>query len=400
MRRSVKKKQRLNRYKRFQERRESSIPPAALCECHMLKDTQPSCSEHHTLVETVEKTSETVGTQYECEGDPMQDLKNEITMLNQELLVRNQEIYQLREENERLKNQSKSFGFHCIKSDDWIIFFTGLPCIAVFLWILNLVKDKVKSCHSRVSSEDHLLIVLMKLRLGLLNKDISQRFGVTENIVSKIFRSWLPKIAEKLKYLIIWPDKATIRANLPSSFLGKFRDCVCIIDCTEIFLERPTNLTARAQTWSNYKHNNTSKYLIGISPAGAIMFLSSGWGGRVSDKQITIKSGFLDKVQQGDLVLADRGFLIRGDLQQRGAVLKIPSFTKGKKQLSAKEVDESRLLSRVRIHVERVIGRLKTYRLLQTNIPMSQVDLIDDIMTVISACVNLNKSVVCPSQKW
>jgi hypothetical protein len=36
-----------------------------------------------------------------------------------------------------------------------------------------------------------------------------------------------------------------------------------IIDCFEIFIDRPSNLLARAETWSNYKHHNTVKYLIG-----------------------------------------------------------------------------------------------------------------------------------------
>ena len=57
---------------------------------------------------------------------------------------------------------------------------------------------------------------------------------------------------------------------------------VSIIDCSEIFIERPKNLAARAQNWSNYKHNNLAKYLIGITPSGAIMFLYAGWDGRVS----------------------------------------------------------------------------------------------------------------------
>ena len=122
-----------------------------------------------------------------------------------------------------------------------------------------------------------------------------------------------------MRKLIILPSKGSLRKHLPSCFKS-YKTCVCIIDCTEIFIERPLNLEARAMTWSNYKHTNTIKYLIGISPAGAVTFLSHGWGGRVSDKIITIESGFLDFLENGDFVLADRGFLIEDELAARGAV--------------------------------------------------------------------------------
>lgn len=89
----------------------------------------------------------------------------------------------------------------------------------------------------------------------------------------------------------------------------------CIIDCTEIFIDRANNLTARAQTWSNYKHHNRVKYLVGVTPAGAVSFLSAGWGGRVSDKEIRSKSGFFELLEHKDELLSDRGFLIREDLQ-------------------------------------------------------------------------------------
>ena len=73
--------------------------------------------------------------------------------------------------------------------------------------------------------------------------------------------------------LIVWPSHGRIKKHLPRTFKESFNNCVCTIDCGEIFIKRPKNLTARAQTWSNYKHNNTSMYLIGITPTGAITFL-------------------------------------------------------------------------------------------------------------------------------
>lgn len=90
-------------------------------------------------------------------------------------------------------------------------------------------------------------------------------------------------------------------ASMPHQFVEAFGKRVAVIvDCFEVFTERPSNLKARAETFSNYKHSNTRKYLIGITPRGAISFISKGWGGRTSDKHVTENSGFLDKLLPGD----------------------------------------------------------------------------------------------------
>ena len=62
--------------------------------------------------------------------------------------------------------------------------------------------------------------------------------------------------------------------------------------------------------------------------------------------------------------------------------------------MSAKEVKKSRKISNVRIHVERVIGRLRDFRIMQSIIPITQVSLLDYVMIVIAALVDLNNSVV------
>ena len=153
---------------------------------------------------------------------------------------------------------------------------------------------------------------------------------------------------------------------MPQIFKDLYPKARCIIDCSEIFSERPYAYQARAQTYSNYKKHNTVIFLVGITPCGAISKC------RATDKFITMNSGFLRLLEHGDVVLADRGFDIHDNVAIHRAKLEIPSFTRGKKQLSLDEVEYSQRLSKVRIHIERVIGLLKNkYTILQSTLPVS-----------------------------
>ena len=70
-----------------------------------------------------------------------------------------------------------------------------------------------------------------------------------------------------------------LKATMPMEFRQAFGSKVAVIvDCFEIFIERPSNLLARAQTWSNYKHHNTVKFLIRIAPQGCVTYISPAWG--------------------------------------------------------------------------------------------------------------------------
>ena len=161
---------------------------------------------------------------------------------------------------------------------------------------------------------DELLLVLMKLRLNLLNEDLAYKFGVCPSTISRSIHKWLNIMYIKLGMCIRWPDRETVRKTLPTAFQKHYPQTRCIIDCSEVFIERPTSFKARAQAYSNYKKTNKVKFLIGITPTGVICFLSKCWGGRVSDQELTMSSGFLSLLEPEDMVLADRGFLIEEDL--------------------------------------------------------------------------------------
>ena len=101
--------------------------------------------------------------------------------------------------------------------------------------------------------------------------------------------------------------------------------------------------------------------LIGIVPQGTVGFVSEAWGGHTSDRFVTENCGILKKLLPGDVILADQGFDIAESVRTMQARLHIPAFKKGKSQLSALEVEETRSIANVRVHVERVIGTVRQY---------------------------------------
>ena len=108
-----------------------------------------------------------------------------------------------------------------------------------------------------------------------------------------------------------------------------------------------------------------------------------------------------------DQILADRGFTLVNDFAAAcGAELITPPFTKGKRQLSAEEVERAHRISSVCIHIERVIGLLKhRYTILKGILPARRVQNLrdeasnsamsscDKLVTVCAALVNLGESI-------
>jgi len=71
------------------------------------------------------------------------------------------------------------------------------------------------------------------------------------------------------------------------------------------------------------------------------------------------------------MLLADREFDVRDSVGFYFAEVLLPSFTKGKRQFSAKDVGKSRTIASKRIHMERAIGLLRNkYTILRSTLPL------------------------------
>lgn len=134
--------------------------------------------------------------------------------------------------------------------------------------------------------------------------------------------------------------------------------------------------------YSSYKCGTTLKSLIGITPHGAVSFVSALYTGSISDKEITRCCGILDLLEPNDNVMADKGFNIGDMSTSRRVSLNLPPYLSSGGQFSLKDVKETKTIAKLRIQVERAIRRIKEYHIYDTPIPLSLLGTVNQLWTV------------------
>ncbi|XP_065067591.1 uncharacterized protein LOC135693131 [Rhopilema esculentum] len=266
------------------------------------------------------------------------------------------------------------FGLERFSTDSASIkFYTGFPTyshLKIFFELARRGAEFMKYCYasgergSRPASRqlqqiDELFLFLVRLKLGLFEQDLADRFQMNISSISRKLTTWANYLYFLLGSKPIWPTRECIQKYMPHGFRRMYPATRVIIDCTEIFVQTPSSLLL--QSHSSYKSNTTMKGLIGITPHGAISFVSSLYTGSISDKEITRCSGILELLEPGDAVMADKGFDVEDLLKEKGVVLNIPPFLQKQTQFKPVDVQETKTIAKLRIHVERAIRRIKEY---------------------------------------
>ena len=274
---------------------------------------------------------------------------------------------------------------------------TGLPSTQMFwilVWYLKRFERSIKyhlewnvTC---IPFEDQVFMTLMKLRQNYTNLHLAQLFNCSSATVTNIFLTFIEVIHTSLHGLMEKiPSRFKNLSNLPESF-KKFPNCRIIIDCTDVRMETPKQMNYQNQTYSSYRGMNSFKVLIGVAPNGVITYVSELCPGSVSDRVIVGHCGLLDSLESGDLIIADKGFLIH-DMLPQGVSLNIPPFLYGK--FSRSEAEATKDIARCRIHVERAIARIKKFKILHC-VPHSLRCYMDIIVQVIATLVNLQPPLI------
>ena len=287
-----------------------------------------------------------------------------------------------------------------ISNDDATMFHTGIPYYRIFKLlsdymepILNQVRSGDIGRRRKLTTEEELLSVLMRLRLGLLAEDVARRFEVSPSTYSRIFFTWIKLLAIELKKMFPWPSKELIAKNTPAAF-KKYPNTRIIIDCTEFYVQRPSSLQGQALTFHTTSITTLSSFSLALVLEVSLPSFQNYGEEEYLIKQSLKSRDYSTYWSQVDNVMADREFDISKLLQAKGVTLNIPPFLGQRQQLSSLEVIETRRIASIRMHVEHAIGRMKNYRLLQYVIPLTLADIASDIVCVCAYLTNFCKPIV------
>lgn len=131
------------------------------------------------------------------------------------------------------------------------------------------------------------------------------------------------------------------------------------------------------------------KFLISSTPDGIINFISTRYGGKTC--------GFLDKLKPGAHIMADRGFkhIDKLIVAKQCKLVRPPSVETGVK-MSEVQVLETKRIASLRIHIERVIRRLREFKILRPHscINLNLICYIDAIIVIGCGIINLQPPLI------
>ena len=173
-------------------------------------------------------------------------------------------------------------------------------------------------------------------------------------------------------------------------------DVITIWDATYIYIEKSSSYKFQKQTFSEQKKRCLLKFINICSTDGTLIetigpYLSNG---KNNDAKITMDifkkfddagNWFLPE----DFIIVDRGFRDALEfLKRHNYEPKMPSYLKGKSQHTAKEANNSRVITKIRWVIEAANGRIKRWKYLGNRVPNRDIKTIEKDYKFVCALIN------------
>lgn len=367
---------------------------------------EEQCREKDAVIEALKKVLD-LEAETAHEKDKNTSLSNmlrDITRQLEEAKVQHQEAENVI--NLMKSSVRESFSIVDIEGDRFT-YLTGFnkdtfeTLFVLFEPYLNLMK--YEGCkvsfhsHRKLSKEVEFFATLVMLRHGLEAGIVAWMVDVSANTMSKIFEAWITFGSAVFSKLNLDHPKSLIKEKMPKAFAQNgYSHTVMILDATEFKLTNCSDLQLNCIFFSDYKNTHTAKGLVGITPHGSLCHIPDLYPGSVSDNDITIVTDALRNVQENDCILVDKGFGIAEEAAEKGAVVNRPPMA-SEEQFTPGEVEANFKIAHLRIHVERWIGRLRNFAILNNVWHTSRLDLLNETVKFCAHLLNIT-AVVGPKE--
>ena len=265
----------------------------------------------------------------------------------------------------------------------------------------HLLKDcGLKTVSSKTYDlRTQFLIVLTICRHAIDIKFMAFILNTSESIVQRLFSGWSIFTASVFNKIDLRPGHGFLLQKMPESFVTTGHGHTdLVIDATEFKFQCATNYEINSLMFSHYKNTHTGKALIGIAAHGMGILFSDVYPGSISDSDITEKAGILNLIEEEHELMSDRGFAVQELCSIKGIFLNRPK-QKDEDQFTQQEVHRNFDIASTRIHVERFIGRVRDWRILNKVWPMNQMDLLSPVWQMLCHVVNLVLPPIGPKEE-
>lgn len=284
--------------------------------------------------------------------------------------------------------------------NDAIHYYTGLDNYSKFSYVLSTLGPAAYRLRyyqfavHKLPVPDQFFMTLIKLRRHTPDFELSRMFAISERYVSNIFITWINFMSLQWRQLNIFPSRDLINFYMPSDFKRQFPSTRVIVDGMECPVQKPKNPLAQQATFSTYKNRNTLKVLVGASPGGLVSYISDAFGGSTSDRQITERGTLRTLCEPGDSIMADKGFNVQDLFAPLDVKINIPTFLKKRNRFDPKSLANDRKIASKRVHIERIIGLAKTYKILCQPMNTTETALGSDIIFICCMLCNFKSCIV------
>ena len=113
----------------------------------------------------------------------------------------------------------------------------------------------------KLAAKEQLFLYLTWLKNGFTLTHTSWLFNIPKATVSRYLITWSNFCYYSLGSISICPTREQVNSVMPESFKMTYPSTRCILDCTELFCQRPSSLATQSSLYSHYKSHVTYKGL-------------------------------------------------------------------------------------------------------------------------------------------